>query len=100
MPSPFTYQSMSLPDLAREPKGTIGIFFCEWDMLQKAQRQITAQFKITSQPVKGNCRIQSFNTIDTKTGTPFRVIQVEVAKPLPPRRKRGRKPGTKNKPKK
>lgn len=93
--TPFTYESMPIKDLSREPKGTIGVYFCEWGNLSVAQSRIMAQFKQQSQPIKGDCKITSFATIDTRTGIPFRVIQVEVLRPLPPRRKRGPKLGSK-----
>lgn len=96
MDNVFIYQSMSLPDFSRSPKGTIAVFFCEWDKLQPAQNRITGKFKHTSQPVNGKCSIKSFNATDPATGVGFKVLLAEVIKPLPPRKKRGRKLGGKN----
>jgi len=93
----FTFQSMPLPDFARAPKGTVAVYFCEWDNLQLAQNRITGKFKHTSLPVNGKCTIKSFNTIDPDTGIGFKVITATVLKSIPPRKKRGRPVGSKNK---
>jgi len=99
MDNVFTYQSVKLPDFCRSPKGTTAVFFCEWDKLKAAQNRITGKFKHTSQPVNGTCSIKSFNSIDPVTGVGFKVLMVEVVKPMPARKTRGRKMGQKNKPK-
>ena len=99
MPSPLTFQSMPLTDLAREPAGTIGVYFCDWDNLQIAQCRIHSVFKMQSLDKKGKCHIQTFSGLDHKKGTSFRVLQVEVIEPIPPRKRRGRPLGVKNKPK-
>jgi hypothetical protein len=97
MDNVFIYQSVELPDFCRSPKGTIAVFFCEWDKLKAAQNRITGKFKHTSQPVNGTCTIKSFNSTDPATGVGFKVLMVEVVKPMPPRKTRGRKLGGKNK---
>jgi len=97
MDNVFIYQSVELPDFARSPKGTIAVFFCEWDKLQKAQNRITGKFKSQSLKVKGACSIKSFNSIDPDTGQGFKVLMAEVVKPIAARRQRGRPLGGKNK---
>jgi hypothetical protein len=97
MDNVFIYQSVELPDFCRSPKGTVAVFFCEWDKLQAAQNRITGKFKHTSQPVNGSCTIKSFNSTDPSTGVGFKVLLAEVVKPIPARKKRGRKLGVKNK---
>ena len=87
--TPFTFESMPIKDLSRMPKGTIGIYLCDWTDLSVAQSRIMAQFKQHQQPIKGECRITTHTGLNSKTGTSFRVIEVEVLKPLPPRRTRG-----------
>ncbi len=99
MDNVFTYQSMTLPDFARAPKGTIAVFFCDWEQLQPAQNRITGKFKHASLPVKGTCTIKSFNSIDAETGVAFKVLHATVITPVPPLKKRGRPLGQKNKPK-
>lgn len=94
----FTYQSMPLPDFARAPKGTVAVYFCDWDNLHLAQTRITGKFKHSSLPVTGKCKLKSFNTIDPDTGIGFKIITATVVKPIPPRKKRGRPLGAKNKP--
>lgn len=96
MDNVFIYQSVELPDFARSPKGTIAVFFCEWDKLQKAQNRITGKFKSQSLKVKGACSIKSFNSIDPESGQGFKVLMAEVVKPIAARRQRGRPLGSKN----
>ena len=96
MDNVFIYQSVELPDFARSPKGTIGVFFCEWNKLQAAQNRITGKFKHSSLKVKGTCSIKSFNSIDPDTGQGFKVLMVEVVEPIAARKQRGRKLGGKN----
>jgi len=97
MDNVFIYQSVKLPDFARSPKGSIGVFFCEWDKLQAAQNRITGKFKHSSLKVKGTCSIKSFNSIDPDSGQGFKVLMVEVVEPIAARRQRGRPLGGKNK---
>ena len=97
MDNVFIYQSVELPDFARSPKGTIAVFFCEWDKLQAAQNRITGKFKHSSLKVKGTCSIKSFNSLDPDTGQGFKVLMVEVVEPIAARKQRGRPLGSKNK---
>lgn len=90
MDNVFTYQSMTLPEFARSPKGTTAVFFCEWDKCQGAMNRITGKFKHQSLPVKGTCTIKSFNSIDADTGQAFKVLHAEVLVPVPALKKRGR----------
>jgi hypothetical protein len=100
MDNVFIYQSVELPDFARSPKGTIGVFFCEWDKLKAAQNRITGKFKHSSLKVKGTCSIKSFNSLDPDSGQGFKVLMVEVVEPIAARKQRGRPLGVKNKVKK
>ena len=95
MDNVFIYQSVALPDFARSPKGTLGVFFCEWDKNKDAQNRITGKFKHSSLPVKGKCSIKSFNATDPDTGKGFKVLMVEVIEPIAARRQRGRPLGPK-----
>lgn len=90
MDNVFIYQSAELPDFARMPKGTIGMFFCEWAKLQTAQSRITGTFKRSSLAVKGACSIKSFNATDPDNGKGFKVLMVEVLTPIGARKQRGR----------
>lgn len=99
MDKPFTYQSQALGDFARSPKGTVAVFFCDWDNLQTAQGRIVARFKNSSLDTKGSCKLKSYNATDADTGIGFKVIQATVVVPIPPRKQRGRPLGVKNKPK-
>lgn len=97
MDNVFIYQSVELPDFARSPKGSIGVFFCEWDKNKLAQTRITGKFKHSSLKVKGKCSIKSFNATDPDTGKGFKVLMVEVIEPIAARQQRGRPLGVKNK---
>ena len=97
MDNVFIYQSVELPDFARSPKGSIGVFFCEWDKNKLAQTRITGKFKHSSLKVKGKCSIKSFNATDPDTGKGFKVLMVEVIEPIAARQQRGRPLGAKNK---
>ena len=97
MDNVFIYQSVELPDFARSPKGTIGVFFCEWEKMRIAQNRITGKFKHSSLKVKGTCSIKSFNSFDPDTGKGFKVLMVEVIEPIAARKQRGRPLGAKNK---
>ena len=97
MDNVFIYQSVDLPDFARSPKGTLGVFFCEWDKNKDAQNRITGKFKHSSLKVKGKCSIKSFNATDPDTGNGFKVLMVEVIEPIAARKQRGRPLGVKNK---
>lgn len=96
MDNVFIYQSAELPDFARSPKGTIGVFFCEWNKLQQAQNRITGKFKHSSLKNKGKCTIKSFSATDPDTGNGFKVLMAEVITPIEARKKRGRPLGAKN----
>jgi hypothetical protein len=95
MDNVFIYQSAELPDFARSPKGSIGVFFCEWDKNKLAQTRITGKFKHSSLKVKGKCSIKSFNATDPDTGKGFKVLMVEVIEPIAARQQRGRPLGPK-----